>query len=125
MSRHGREASAYRGRRAGRACKGFPGTWEILSSPTRREPGEGAPGDQPLALGGLHGASPGSEKDTVPGGVPGSVRRTKRTGMGDRKSEHPHTTDEAGEPTRRDPVEGRGMSGHGTVGGKGNRHVEV
>jgi hypothetical protein len=27
--------SAYRGRRAGRECKGFLGTWEILSFPSR------------------------------------------------------------------------------------------
>jgi hypothetical protein len=68
---------------------------------------------------------PGERKDTVPRRVPESIRRTKRTGKGGRKSEHPRSTEEAGEPTRRDPVEGRGMSGHGTVGGKGNRHVEV
>ena len=29
----GERPSAYRGRRAGRACKGFPGTWEILPFP--------------------------------------------------------------------------------------------
>ncbi len=38
---------ARRGRRAERARKGSPGTWEILSSPYVKHPGTGEPGDQP------------------------------------------------------------------------------
>ena len=35
------------------------------------------------------------------------AKATKRGGMGGRKSQHPHSTDEAGELVPRDPVEGR------------------
>jgi hypothetical protein len=35
-----------------------------------------------------------------------------------RESEHLHSTAEAGEPTPRDPVEGRRVPEHGTNGGK-------
>ena len=39
--------------------------------------------------------------------------------MGDRESESPHSTCDAGELTREDPAEGRGRSAYGTIGGKG------
>ncbi len=35
------------------------------------------------------------------------AKATKRGGMGGRKSQHPHSTEEAGELVPRDPVEGR------------------
>ena len=36
-----------------------------------------------------------------------------------------HATNEAGELSPKDPVEGREMSGYGIVGGKDNEHVKV
>jgi len=37
----------------------------------------------------------------------------------------PHSTVEAGEPTRRDPVEGRGRHSNGTFGGKDAGNIET
>jgi len=45
--------------------------------------------------------------------------------MGGRESEHLHSTEEAGEPIPRDPVEGRRVSEHGTNGGKGGWELRV
>ena len=49
------------------------------------------------------------------------TKATKRGGMGGRKSQHPHSTEEAGELVPRDPVEGRknrkGVSDVGTWAG--------
>lgn len=46
----GKTHLAYRGRRAGRAYKGFPGTWEILLFPFENVPerGSGLPTPWPL-----------------------------------------------------------------------------
>jgi hypothetical protein len=52
---------AYRGRRAGRAYKGFPGTWEIPSFPFVTVPGTGNRMTKPRASGAPHGAPRGSE----------------------------------------------------------------
>ena len=52
---------AYRGRRAGRAYKGFPGTWEILSFPFVKFPGSGNRVAKPQASAAQHGVRRGSE----------------------------------------------------------------
>jgi hypothetical protein len=45
--------------------------------------------------------------------------------MDGRESEHLHSTEEAGEPIPRDPVEGRRVSEHGSSGGKGGWELRV
>ena len=82
---------------------GSPGTWEILSSP-RQFPA----GDTGLPTPGLGGGTrpPRSEKNECQPRYH-QAKATKRGGMGGRKSQHPHITEEAGELVPRDPVEGR------------------
>jgi hypothetical protein len=53
----------------------------------------------------------------------GEVNVTRR--MDGRESEHLRSTEEAGEPTPRDPVEGRRVSEHGANGGKGGWEPRV
>jgi len=90
----------------------------------REEYRDGEPVDQAP---GLYGAtrSAAEERSCLCRKVLLSRRTTKRGKMGGRKSEHPRSTKEGGEPAPGDPVEGRGMSGYGTVGGKDSKHVEV
>ena len=52
------------------------------------------------------------------------AKETKCGGKGGRESEHLDSTGEAGELDPRDPVEGRGMPGHGTVGGRHDGDTE-
>ena len=83
--------------------RGSPGTWEILSPPrhhSRLEP----PGDQ------LQASAAHSSVEERTQRVQPRYRQAKETkcgGMDGRKSQHPRSTDEAGELVPRDPVEGR------------------
>jgi len=88
-------------------------------------PGKGIPpGSKTRAC--LHGGRPGtwevlpSPRQEVREGEVNEVLR-----KGSRKSEHLHSTAEAGEPTPRDPAEGRRVSEHGTNGGKGGWELRV
>lgn len=55
----------------------------------------------------------------------GEGEETKPLRMGDRESEHLRSTDEVGEPTPRDPTEGRRVSEHGIAGGKDGWELRV
>ena len=82
---------------------GSPGTWEILhvsSADSRLE----LPGDQ-LQASAVH-SSAGERKQRVEPRYR-QAKVTKRGGMDGRKSQHPRSTDEAGELVPRDPVEER------------------
>jgi hypothetical protein len=96
----------------------FPRTWEILhvsSADSRLE----LPGDQ-LQASAVH-SSAGERKQRVEPRYR-QAKATKRGGMDGRKSQHPHSTDEAGELVPQDPVEGRknrkGVPDVGTWAGK-------
>jgi len=75
---------AYRGRRAGRAYKGFPGTWEILPSPFVTLPG-GYRANKPWPSRGGTEHCGGANK-TVPEGTAerkeNEVRRDERQEVG-------------------------------------------
>jgi len=45
----------------------------------------------------------------------GKAKETKLSRMGDEKSESADSTDEGGEPTQRDPLEGSGRSDRATL----------
>jgi hypothetical protein len=110
----GERHSAYRGRRAGRAHKGHP---RNLGDPVvsfRKRSRRGEPGEQSPGPWAATRSVPRERKESVSEGTV-ERRTTKRTGKGGRKSEHPHNTEEIGEPAPGDPVEGRGMPGDGTV----------
>src|ERR1700710_1625959 len=87
-----------RGRRTGHVHGGSPGTWEA-PSPSRQVPA-GAPGDQ-LQARGRRTRRP-RERTAGATGIPPSegneARRDGRRGVG-----APHTTVDAGEPTRGTP----------------------
>jgi hypothetical protein len=112
--RKGEDQPAHRGLRARHADEGSPGTWEILSSP--RISVKGATVNNLLAHG---GCAPHSwERSSGHGAVPQGEGQPKQCGTDGGKSEHSNSTGEAGESIPRDPVEGRRVPGHGTVGGK-------
>jgi len=80
-----------------------PGTWEIPSSPRHHSRLE-LPGNQ-LQASAAHSSAEERTQRVHPRYRQAEV--TKRGGMDGRKSQHPHSTAEAGELVPRDPVEGR------------------
>lgn len=57
--------------------------------------------------------------------VPPAEVNSEADGTGTGESECLSSTEEAGELTREDPVEGRKASGHGIAGGKDGRESEL
>ena len=109
-------AGTRRGRRAGHVCKGSPGTWEILTSPSVKQAGKAdrptkPPGPEAGECAGL------GERNVALRKVPWSRRTTRRSGKGVRKSEQPTVPMKLGNRPG-DPAEGKGCRGMDPVTGK-------
>ena len=109
-------AGTRRGRRAGHVCKGSPGTWEILTSPSVKQAGKAdrptkPPGPEAGECAGL------GERNVALRKVPWSRRITRRSGKGVRKSEQPTVPMKLGNRPG-DPAEGKGCRGMDPVTGK-------
>lgn len=98
----------------GTFIKGCPGTWEILPFPRKTAMGAAANASWPMDAAVLRAHRNEQASTAWYRGAEGGPERSGTTG---RKSERPSGTDESGEPVPRDPEEGRGAPGHGTVGG--------
>ena len=101
-----------RGRRAGHAGKGRPGTWETSPSPPATS-GPGAATRTAQAPGA--GLYPGSEQGEA---WYRRAKETKQGGMGGEGSESADSTGEIGEPAPRDPTEESGGPGMGLLEGQ-------
>ena len=101
---------------------GFPGTWEILSSPPAKSAAGGGrtqrtPGSPPLRLGRWE------RSQAAPSGTVGRRKPSPREG---RQEVAPrHSTVEAGELASEEPVEGRARPTGGSRGGNQGKHIEA
>ena len=119
-SRQGEGSEVRRGRRAGHVRKGPPGTWEISFSPpeswrcghrVRKEP-------RPDTRG-VHGCRERKQR----GARVEPRREGNEAQRGGEKSEPLSSTDEAGELSPEDPVEGRRRSVYGASRGKDDTDI--
>lgn len=112
------DADALPGSESGACEQGLPGNLGGLVVSVRdEEPVRGEPVDQnPGTSGGVRSAAGGEDRALWM--VSGGEGRPEPTETDGEASERLQSTDEAGELTREDPVEGRRASDHGAVGGK-------